>query len=607
MNKSIKQWAYYTLALGTLVGFPSCQSGEEVVICSNSVPKARIVIAAQPSEVERYSSVVLQDYLHQITGANYEIVSDEVAPQANDIHIGKVNRPELKEVNFDELEDDGYVIMTENNRLTIAGGKRKGTLYGVFGFLEKFLGCRKYTSTCSVVPPQFNISLKDVDVKEVPVFKYREILYRDAYDQEFFEWHALGRHNNTSFAKGEWGSWCHTSTSLVPPKEYAASHPEYYSMVNGKRKFSTTGENKGDVCWSHPDVYQIMAKNLKKWIDANPQAKYWSVSQRDNADFCRCPVCMKAYEEQGSKQGTILPVMNKLAKQFPDKMISTLAYWYSTQPPKDIKVEKNVNIMLCNIGSPRHIPIEKGDSTFTAHLKQWNQIHDNFIIWDYVIQFANLVAPFPNLRTLQPNLQFLHENGVKAMFEQGNREKGGEFCELRAYVLAKLLWNPYQDVEAIIDDFVYGYYGPAGKFIREYINLMHDTMEATHAKLNIFGRPWDNKDTFLTEAMIEKYYGLIHRAEEAVQYYPEFLRRVLRVRTQIDYAVLDIAEKEVKGPRGAMEMKDGKLVIKKEIEELLNATMRRCHSEGVTRIHEWTTTPLEYIGEYHKYLEEHSK
>ena len=605
MKNSLTHIALSTLTLGVLALFPSCQNGEEVIICSENVPQSRIVIPAEASEIERHSSVVLQDYLHRITGADFEIVTDQTSAKANDIHVGKVNRPELKDINFDELEEDGYVIRTENSRLTIAGGSKKGTLYGVYGFLEKYLGCRKYSSTYSVIPSQNSIKLSDIELKEIPVFKYREILYKDAYQPEYSDWHGLGKHQADAYSKGNWGSWCHTTISLVPQKEYAAKHPEYYSLVNGKRKFSTTKGNIGEICWSNPEVFEIAAKNLKTWIDQNPEATYWSVSQCDNADYCRCPICQKAYDTTGSTQGTILPFINKMAQKFPDKTISTLSYWYSTRPPKGIKVEKNVNIMLCNIGSPRHIPIEQGDSTFTADIKAWHKIHDNFIIWDYVIQFANLIAPFPNLRTLQPNLQFLHKNGVKAMFEQGNRETGGEFCELRTYILAKLLWNPYQDVDAIITDFVNGFYGPAGKYILQYITLMHDTLESTGAKLSIFGRPWDNKDTFLTEEMIQQYYTLLNKAVEAVQDYPAFLPRVQAVKNQIDYAVLDIAKGELTGERGAMEKKDGKLVVKEKISKLLQSTMNTSNMNGVTRVHEWNTTPLEYKGEYYKYLQQH--
>ncbi len=601
----MKSFTHLIIAVFTVACFFSSCKQDKVTICKEGKAVSRIVVPSNATEVEKHSSVVLQNYLKQITGADFDIVTDDKPAKSNDINIGKVNRQETADIDFPELEEDGFVIFTANGRLTIAGGSEKGTLYGVYNFLEIYLGCRKYTSKVSVIPARFTIALENVNDKEIPVFKFREVLYRDVYNPEYMEWHGLDNHGSYN-QDGDWGLWCHTTHRLVPPKEYCEEHPEYYSMINGKRLCSAEKHNQGDICFSSEGAFDVASESLKTLMEERPELTYWSVSQMDNAQYCRCPDCQKAYDESGSPQGSILPFVNKMARKFPDKIISTLSYWYSTRPPRGIKPEKNVNILLCNIGSPRHIPIEEGDSAFCADLEAWHKIHDNFLIWDYVIQFSNLMAPFPNLRTLQPNLQYLHKNGVKAMFEQANRDSGGQFCELKAYLFAKLMWDPYRDLDPIIDDFLNGYYGAAGKYIREYIDLMHDTMESTGAPLSIFGRPWDNRNTFLTEEMIDKYYAIFHRAEEAVKDYPDQQFRVKTVRMQIDYAVLDIARKEINGERGALEEKDGKLVPKKEIEELLNRFVSLCDLNGVTRIHEWHTPPREYMQKYNEFLEENS-
>ena len=125
--------------------------------------------------------------------------------------------------------------------------------------------------------------------------------------------------------------------------------------------------------------------------------------------------------------------------------------------------------------------------------------------------------------------------------------------------------------------------------------------------MSIFGRPWDNRDTFLTEELLSQYYALLEKAAEAVKDYPEYQSRVVMVKAQIDYAVLDIVRQELTGKRGTMELVDGKWVIKKEINDLLQNTMNICNLNGVTRVHEWNTTPHEYITEYYKYLDEKSK
>ena len=48
-------------------------------------------------------------------------------------------------------------------------------------------------------------------------------------------------------------------------------------------------------------------------------------------------------------------------------------------------------------------------------------------------------------------------------------------AELRAWVLAQLLWNPQQDDRALIKEFLEGYYGTrAGGIVESYLELMHN-------------------------------------------------------------------------------------------------------------------------------------
>ena len=107
---------------------------------------------------------------------------------------------------MEELEEDGFVVLTQKGRLSITGGSEKGTLYGVYYFLEEYLGCRKYSSKVSVVPAQFNISVNSINDKEIPVFKFREVLYRDVYQPEYMAWHGLDNHGSYNL-EGDWGNW----------------------------------------------------------------------------------------------------------------------------------------------------------------------------------------------------------------------------------------------------------------------------------------------------------------------------------------------------------------------------------------------------------------
>lgn len=304
--------------------------------------------------------------------------------------------------------------------------------------------------------------------------------------------------------------------------------------------------------------------------------------------------------------GSIINFVNKVAARFPDKIISTLAYQYSRVPPMNLIPGKNVNIMLCNIESSRNTTIEKGDVAFSDDLKGWAKLTSNIIVWDYVIQFSNLLSPFPNLRTLQPNLQFLKNQGVSSVFEQGNREIGGEFAELRAYLIARLLWNPDINIDGVINDFLSGYYGRASKEIKGYINLLHDNnMEKSGGKLSIFGSPIQEKETFLSDSLIKAYNLLFDRAEKSVSESPEILQRVKIARLPVYYATLEIARNEKTGNRGAFIIDENKkMKPNPEIVKILYDFVYQCIRTNVSRVTEWHTTPQEYLAKYIKFLEE---
>lgn len=599
-------------------------------IVKNGIAESKIILPSKSTVTEIQAAKVLQDYIERISGAILKIEGDSVTQTNGEILIGKVNRPAAREALKQKLDKDGLFIKSNGKSLLITGGTDKGVLYGVYTFLENYLGCRKYSSKVTFVPKIKTIVVGAITDLQLPAFNYRENFYKDATDPEYQLWHKLDSHVGPN--KSEWGYWVHTFETLLSPKEYGASHPEYFSFYEGKRHAGTvpswdgTGlQPEAQLCLTNPEVLEIVCKNLQGAINKKPEAIYWSVSQNDNVNYCRCNICAeldnkyaafapeeKMYSTHGGSKypalgmGSILSFINKVAERFPDKIISTLAYQYSRVPPKDIVPAKNVNIMLCSIESARNTTMEKGDTSFSSDLKGWGRITNNIIVWDYVIRFSNLFAPFPNLRILQPNLKFMHDNGVSAVFEQGNREIGGEFAELRAYIINKLLWNPAADVTKVMNDFLTGYYGRASTPIKKYIDLLHDNnMEQSGYKLSIFGKPAMEKESFLSDSLLTVYNKLFDEAEKAVSDSPEILGRVKTARLPVYYAMLEIAKDEKTGKRGAFVLDDGdKKIPHPAIVKMLYDFAYQCIRNNVTRVTEWKTTPLEYLAEYKQFMED---
>lgn len=211
-----------------------------------------------------------------------------------------------------------------------------------------------------------------------------------------------------------------------------------------------------------------------------------SVSQNDgNNTFCTCENCRKVYEEEGSPAGAYIRFMNKLAERFPDKEISTLAYLFTMHPPKKVKPLPNVNIMLCDIDCMREVPLTDNASgrDFVKALEGWSAISNNIFVWDYGINFDNMVSCFPNFHVLQKNIQLFKKNHVTMHFSQVNGSKGTDFSEMRAYMIGKLMWNPYQNADSLMRSFMDGYYGAAAPYLYQYQKIMQGGLLASGTNL----------------------------------------------------------------------------------------------------------------------------
>ncbi len=486
----------------------------------------KIVVAAKATQHELTAAKVLQQYVQKVSQVVLPIVNDTAPKATNEIWIGYTNRSSNK-----HSTAEGLVIQSDPTTLMLYGGGAKGTLYAVYAFIEQYLNCRLYSATFEIVPKSSNMSIPTgLHIQEQPSFTYREVYYPDSKNQTYLDWHKLNRLDD------HWGLWGHTFDKLVPARTYFATHPEYYALVRGKRKPT-------QLCLSNASVFKLVTANLKARMKDEPTMKYWSVSQNDDVGYCECDLCKAVDQKEGGPQGSILNFVNKIAAQFPDQIISTLAYTYSQRAPLHLKPAKNVQIMLCSIDCNRSKPIEEdsGSASFRRDLKNWSALTPNLMIWDYTVQFTNYISPFPNLHVLQRNLAFFQKNGVSHIFSQGSGDTRGEFAELRAYLLAKLSWHTQADAKALTAQFLNDYYGKAAPFIHQYIDIMREHLISSNERLNIYGSPVPMHRSYLSPLMLTQYGELFDAAEKAVSSSPTLLAHVQAARLPVEYAVLQQA------------------------------------------------------------------
>lgn len=574
------------LATGTA---PAGTSQAALTIVAGNASPYQIVIPQQATPVEQKAAEELARFLHQMSDVSIPVVNDAAPEREQEFLIGRTNRTARLLPSFDAatLEADGFTMRTAGGRIVILGGTRKGTLYGVYTLLEDHLGCRMYSATATHIPKRTTVALPPLNTTQIPFIRHREVHYLDAMDRAYSDWHKV---HSSGDRDEEWGMFVHTFGRLVPAHTYFATHPEYFSLQGNRRIPS------GQLCLSDPGLFPVLVDSLREFMARKPEARYWSVSQNDNYNECQCEVCRAQNVRYAASSGTLIDFVNRVARVFPDKTISTLAYQYTRSAPAGITPEPNVNIMLCSIECNRSTPLatDPSSAAFVKDVEAWGALTRNIIMWDYVVQFRNLVSPFPNLRVLQPNIQLFVRNNIRMMFQQGCGANVGEFGELRTYLIAKLLWNPDCNIDSVMNDFLDGYYGAGGREIRNYIDTMHDALERSGAGLGIYGYPYDAINSYLTPALLEEYSRIFDRAEGAVKDNPTHLERVKNARLPLEFAILDISLHDATPQLSYFDKNDGRWTVKPSMRARLDTFVAQAKKAGIQRLEESGISPDDY-------------
>ena len=559
-----------------------------ITLVENGRSEYSIVRSKNASVHELSASIILQNYLHQISGALIPIIDDSMPGSEFEILIGKTS---LNEVN-ESIQNDGFLIAIRSNKL-IVSGKGKGTLYGVYTFLEKYLGCRKYSSKFKLVPKQSSIILSEINDLQNPKINFRSLHYWDAEtDQEYLDWHKLNR------IEDKWGLWGHSFFKLVSPAQYFDQHPDYFSLVNGQRVAM-------QLCLTNPDVLKIVIKELDKRINDSPGLKYWSVSQNDDIGACECDNCSALNKKHESYQGSLLTFINQIAAKFPDKTISTLAYNFSRKPPVGLKPLENVNIMFSAIDINRSKPFDTDPRSerFRKEYDEWEKLTSNIIVWDYVVQFTNYISPFPNLHTLKPNFDYFSKKQPEGFFIQGSVEIPGEFAELRAYILSKVLWDKDSDIDNIKSEFLNNYYGEAGELVGQYIDLIHEHARASWRRMDIYDNPIMPHQNYLSPKLITDYLNILDTAESLVKGNTELAKRVQMASMPLHFAVLQQARFFGIDQNGVF-IKQGKnWVVRDEIKKKLSFFLSSVKDLQIAQLNESGLSPVQYHAEWEHIFE----
>ena len=536
------------------------------VLMSSGASDYTIITPDDATPAEQYAAEELRDHLEKISGVTLDILVESEAGDGPHIYVGPGKKAKgfISDAELKSLGEEGLIIRTSGNDLYIVGGRPRGTLYGVYAFLEDHLGVRWYAPDETYIPKMNSIQLGSIDDKQLPGFEYREPYFSPG--REDVVWSVRNRINSISetdlltdkYGGGVGYSKTHSAHTmiggqLILAEDNPQSHPEYFALryYNGFGPSPTnpnahdktpeatdvhaTGDPphtyrfEGQLCPSNfltiPSLLQLAIKRVTQWIKDEPDAKIFSLSQYDNQQYCQCPKCMAQLAIDGALSGPILRFVNAvadaIAKTYPDKIIDTFAYQYSDVAPAANAVQPHSNVIV------RYCPIQHNcslhpmnactrhdgyfwNSDIAARLVNWIQREGSgkIYIWDYVTNFSHFIMPFPDLTAIIADIPYLKQLGVKGYFGQGSAlGPGGDMALLKEWLIAKLLWNPNADGKALIQEFTKGYYGAAAPAMQDYIDAIQKVVEDNTVHSGLYSDPEpvaDDKNTYHNSSFLKQ-------------------------------------------------------------------------------------------------------
>lgn len=447
-----------------------------------------IVISAYASDTEVYAAQLLQEYLSALDGKEYPVISDDQSFDGYMFCIGETSVYNTSDIAGRTA--DSYVITPFSNGLAIYGSGSRGTVYGVIHFLEDFCGYRYFVPESGMVSTSGKMVLPEKKTEYNTFFEYRDTDWRSGWYPLYSLVSKLNGSSHQALAEEQGGGiaylgdFCHTlSTLFCSSDKYFGSHPEYFALHDGERV-------PDQLCLTNDNVYEIVLDEvlslLRNTYDPEADLQIISLSQADNQDYCECDTCKALDSANGSHAGSMITFVNRIARAVKEKgydsvEFDTLAYMYTRSAPTAVKPEDNVIIRLCTFeccfSHPMDDPGCPENAGLMKDLEEWSRISSKLYLWDYTTNYAFTLGIFPDFHVLQQNLQCFYEHGIKGVYEEGNYyvyRCDTEFGDLRTYLIAKLLEDPYCDYDAEMLNFCSYYYGGGGEYIKEAVDRITD-------------------------------------------------------------------------------------------------------------------------------------
>lgn len=475
-----KQLLILTVVAGILL--LTAQNSFAFLLVREGQPRATIVVANDASAQVQEAAQNLQEYIEKSSGAKLPI---SVTATGNAITVGK-----SAAVDTSKIDEDGFILQgVDTQNYVISGGGDWGTAFGVYDFLERYLGVRWLmpTDLFTDVPQHHTINVPDARIVQQPAYLSRQL--SPVYITGSSPLNKWGKFNR---ARGR-VLFSHNLFKLFPVSEFGKTHPEFYPIIDGKRYIPT--DDNDEMGWqpnfSAPGIVDAAAAQIEKYFAEHPGATSYSLGMNDNQNWDQSDDS-KA-RRNGKKNYLGLEdvsddyfewanaVVEKVLLNYPDKWFGTLAYNGLAEPPTRVGVNSHIVPFITYDRMRWEDPkLREFGRDLTD---RWGKVSSVLGWYDYTYG-RSYQLPRVYSHQAQSYLRWGADHQVKYSYAElyPNWGEGP-----KPWVFTKLYWNPHLNVDDLLNDWYTHFAGEkAAPKLKDYFAIWENfwTVDIYKSKWN---------------------------------------------------------------------------------------------------------------------------
>lgn len=505
-----------------------------------------------------------------------------------DIQLGGSEKKQdktVKNIRFEFAPDlnSDYRIEHLPSQLTVRVRDKRTALWIIYQLIENIGLIDKRFNTNDLPPKTIDFESKVGNFD----FHYREPYFAPNLEPEYAS--LIGTNN----VEMDWGIWGHNLTKIIEDR----GNETIYALVNGKR-------HKEQLCFSSEEIL----KQTKEYIvdnfgDGSDGYKVrLMIMPADNNLVCTCPNCLEAGNTPTYATPAVQDLIRRLAELFPNHCFFTSAYLSTLSPPK-YQFPKNGGVFFSTMDLPKGISLNDQASikNFMKQLDDWRNITPNIYLWDYGSNFDDYLTPLPMLLGLQAQLQSFKKEGVKGIFLNASGYDYSPFDDVKTFVSAALMMNVNADVEQLATAFFKKNYPESYKLLSDYFMGLEKQYFQKNKSYNMYGSIRENMRTYLDVIQFVEFYETLQTLVAKTK--GEEKEKLKKLFTALTFTRLQIAYTQGTHEWGYARKEENKVIIKKEINNMLNDLQQYIHFDNLRNYKESGGSLSEYINHWQQLIQ----